>query len=88
MTPVLDQAALEKLAEIGEKLFEEIKQKNDLPAGVWVTINCEPGSKNYGEFVHAPLPSESMDIFKSKFGDDLSWTTQTDWSIEYVSRAV
>ena len=77
----LSRAALVRLAKTGEWLYAEIRQKNKLPQGEFIAINCEPKSKGYGKFVCAPLASDAADEFEHQFGEDLMWLRQLDWSV-------
>ena len=81
MKKALSRAGLIKLSKKGEELFRQIDQKNRLPEGEFIAINCDPKSIDFGKFACAPLPSDAADKFEKKFGDDLMWMRQIDWSI-------
>lgn len=81
MRKEFSRSALKNLAKVGENLYAEIKRRKKLPAGQFIAINCEPKSKNRGKYVCAPLPSDASDKFEKKFGEDMFWVRQIDFSL-------
>jgi len=81
MSKDLTKAELERLGRTGERLYRDIKKTKRLPAGQFVAINCEAKSANHGKHVCAPLSSDAAVKFEKKFGSDVMWVRQIDFSV-------
>ena len=81
MDKALTRTVLKKLASTGERLYGEIKKTKKLPAGEFIAINCEPESRSYGEYVCGKFDSVAADRFLKKFGNDMMWVRQIDFSL-------